>query len=312
MKRILLLGANGQVGFELARVLPPLGELHCATRSGQAGAAVCASVDLAQPDSLRRVLDEVQPQVIVNAAAYTAVDRAEGEAELAQRVNGAAVGELGAWAATHDAAVVHYSTDYVFAGEGERPWREGDATAPLGAYGRSKLAGEQALAASGCRHLILRTAWVYGARGHNFLLSMLRLARERDQLRVVADQIGSPTPAALIAAATAGVLARWMQHEDMRRHGGVYHLVSSGQCSWHEFADAIVARAHAAGLLSRRVPVEPIGSDEFPTPAQRPHWSVLDTSHLAHTFDVHLPSWQQGLDQVLTDLLAAMPASLEP
>lgn len=305
MKRILLLGANGQVGFELARVLPPLGALVCATRSGQAGVAACEAVDLAEAGSLAGLLERVQPQVIVNAAAYTAVDRAEDEPQLAGRINAEAVGEIGAWAVAHDAAVLHYSTDYVFAGHGQRPWRESDATDPLGVYGASKLAGEQALAASGCRHLIVRTAWVYAARGHNFLLTMLRLARQRERLTVVSDQIGSPTPAPLIAAASAALLARWpgQGQAGPRREAGTYHLVSAGECSWHAFADAIVERAHAAGLIPRRVPVDPIASDAFPTRAARPAWSVLDTTRLRDTFGVALPPWQQGLDLVLTDLL---------
>ncbi len=314
MKRILLLGANGQVGFELARVLPPLGDLVCATRSGRAGVSICEVADLAGHDSLARVLDAVQPDVIVNAAAYTAVDRAEDEPELAQRVNAEALGEMGTWAAEHDAAILHYSTDYVFSGEGDRPWRENDATAPLGAYGRSKLAGEQALTATGCRHLILRTAWVYAARGHNFLLSMLRLARERDELRVVADQQGSPTPAPLIASASAALLARWLSlpADAQRDRSGVYHLTSTGTCSWHQFADAIVELAHAAGMLPRRVPVTAITSGEFPTRAARPAWSVLDSGRLRDTFDLALPDWRKGLELVLTDLAVASASKMEP
>lgn len=314
MKRILLLGANGQVGFELARVLPPLGELVCATRTGRAGVASCERADLADIESVTDLLDRVQADVIVNAAAYTAVDRAEEEPELAQRVNGAAMTVIGTWASRNNAVVVHYSTDYVFDGQGDRPWREDDATAPLGVYGKSKLAGEQALANSGCCHLILRTAWVYAARGHNFLLSMLRLARERDELRVVGDQHGSPTPAPLIAAATAGVLTRWlaMPGDEQKTRSGVYHLTSAGDCSWHQFAEAIVERAHAAGLLPKRVPVAAITSAEFPTPAARPAWSVLDSGRLRETFDIALPEWQNGLDLVLTDLAAASANERKP
>jgi len=217
--KILLLGANGQVGFELARSLAPLGELHVATRTGSERVA---AVDLANPETLDAALHAVQPDIVVNAAAYTAVDRAEDEPELADRVNHRAVGEIGAWAAKHDACVVHYSTDYVFDGHGivedsgsPRAYREDDATAPLGAYGRSKLAGEQALAASGASHVVFRTAWVYAARGHNFLRTMLRLAAEREELRVVADQVGAPTPARWIAKATD-----WAVELDRRAHQG--------------------------------------------------------------------------------------------
>ncbi len=312
MKRILLLGANGQVGFELARVLPPLGDLVCATRDGRRTSCACEAVDLGDAAALKRVLDTTQPDLVVNAAAYTAVDRAEDEPQLATRINAEAVGEIGAWAAQRDAAVVHYSTDYIFAGDGNQPWREDDATDPLGAYGRSKLAGEQALLDSGCRHLVFRTAWVYAARGHNFLLTMLRLARQRDVLKVVSDQIGCPTPAALIAAATAAVLARWLDlpGDAQQSRAGTYHLACAGHCSWHEFASAIIERAHAAGLLPRAVPIESIAGADFPTRAARPSWSVLDTSRLRETFGVALPPWSRGLDLVLTDLAAV--ASKEP
>ena len=205
--KILLLGANGQVGFELQRALAPLGELVCATRSGTlSGGAVCARGDIADFDRLAALLDRVAPTLIVNAAAYTAVDRAEDEPDLARRINGEAVGGLGAWARRHAALVVHYSTDYVFDGQGRAPYAVDAPTAPLGAYGASKLAGEVALRASGAEHLILRTAWVYAARGANFLRTMLRLARERDRLTVVDDQRGAPTPARLIATATVAAL----------------------------------------------------------------------------------------------------------
>ena len=208
--KILLLGANGQVGFELLHALAPLGELTVATRDGTlTNGSPCMAVDLGDEVSLARSLDGARADLIVNAAAYTAVDRAEDEPELADRINHRALGEIGAWAAAHGAHVVHYSTDYVFDGGARRPYREDDPTAPLGVYGRSKLAGEQALAASGASHLIFRTAWVYASHGHNFLRTMLRLAAERDELRVVADQVGAPTPARWIARTTAAVLAQW-------------------------------------------------------------------------------------------------------
>jgi dTDP-4-dehydrorhamnose reductase len=303
--KILLLGANGQVGFELQRSLAPLGDVVPATRSGSLpGALPCESVDLYDAASLRALCDRVAPQLIVNAAAHTAVDRAEDEEALAQQANGEAPGVLGEWASAHGAAVVHYSTDYVFDGQGQRPYREDDTTAPLGAYGRSKLAGEHALAASGAPFLNFRTAWVYAARGGNFLRTMLRLARERDRLSIVADQHGAPTPARLIAQTTACALARWFsQSQDERRAwSGHYHLVSSGECSWHEFANEIFTLAKSAGLLERIPEVAAIATSDYPTKARRPAYSVLDTHKLQNRFGLALPHWRQGLRDVIGEL----------
>ncbi|ANB19131.1 dTDP-4-dehydrorhamnose reductase [Dokdonella koreensis] len=309
--RILLLGANGQVGRSLQRPLAGLGEVICATRDGRLdGGGVALAADLGDPAGLALALDAAAATVIVNAAAYTAVDRAESEPDRADRINHRAVGEIGAWAASHGAAVVHYSTDYVFDGRGDRPYREDDPVAPLGAYGRSKQAGEQALQASGAEQLILRTAWVYAAHGHNFLRTMLRLAGEREELRIVADQVGSPTPAGLIAGTTAALLARW-RHLPAGERGaaqGVYHLTAAGACSWFDFAQAIFERAHAAGLLPRRPRVVPIASADYPTPAQRPAWSVLDCERLQTRFGLHLPAWEQGLREVVEALAAARSA----
>lgn len=299
--RTLLLGANGQVGFELARSLAPLGELVCASRDGKMpGGAACLAADLGSPASLAAALDSTQADVIVNAAAYTAVDRAEDEPQLAQRINARALAEIGAWAASNNALVVHYSTDYVFDGSGTKPYREIDAVAPLGVYGASKLAGEIALRASGCDHLILRTAWVYAARGHNFLRTMLRLARDRDELRIVADQHGAPTPARLISAATAAVLAQRMGGREMKP--GTYHLCAAGQCTWFDFAGAIFARAQAAGLIERVPRLVPIATAGYPTPARRPAYSVLDCSRIRDAFGLRLPTWQAGLDAVIGEL----------
>jgi dTDP-4-dehydrorhamnose reductase len=244
--------------------------------------------------------------VIVNAAAYTAVDRAEDEAALAMRVNGEAVGVFGQWAAAHGARVVHYSTDYVFDGNATRPWREDDAVAPLGVYGRSKLAGERALRDSGADHLLFRTAWVYAARGHNFLRTMLRLGAERERLSVVDDQRGTPTPAALIADVTAAALKHWLDGNDATRRAlkGTYNLVATGETTWCGFARAIMQRAATAGLLARAPEVAAISSAEFPTPAQRPAYSVLDTTRLRETFGIALPTWQHGLDAVIAELQA--------
>ena len=296
--KILVLGANGQVGFELLRALAPLGKLVAATREGElADGSFCLRADLIHPGSLAQALDEVRADVIVNAAAWTAVDGAEDEPDLVDRINHRAVAEIGMWAARHGSKVVHYSTDYVFDGSATRPYREDDPTAPLGVYGATKLAGEQDLRASGARHLILRTAWVYAARGHNFLRTMLRLAGEREELRVVTDQVGSPTPAHLIADVTAAVLAQSAAASD-----GTFHLVSSGQCSWHDFATAIVEGAAARGLLARTPRVLPIASADYPTRARRPAWSVLGCSRLENTFGLQLPDWRAGLAQVLDEL----------
>jgi|SRR5450432_526612 dTDP-4-dehydrorhamnose reductase len=303
--KILLLGANGQVGFELARSLAPLGDLFCATRDGLlASGEHCLRTDLAEPETLGNLLHETRPDIVVNAAAYTAVDRAEDEENLADRVNHWALTVLGAWAAQTGALVVHYSTDYVFDGQGTRPYCEEDATAPLGVYGRSKLAGEEALRASDCDHLILRTAWVYAARGKNFLLGMLRLARERDQLRVVNDQRGAPTTARLIADATLLALTHWLAFDAAKRATtrGTYHLCASGECTWYEFAGAIFQRAHFAGLIDRQPRVMPITTAEYPTKARRPAYSVLDTSKFCNVFRRHLPKWEHGLDTVVGEL----------
>lgn len=304
---ILLLGANGQVGHALREPLAMLGRLTCATRSGLLDdGSACLDVDLADTDSMARALDASDAGVIVNAAAYTAVDRAEDEPALADQINHRAVAEIGAWAARHDALVVHYSTDYVFDGQSDRPWHENDATAPLGVYGRSKLAGEQALRDSGAQHLILRTAWVYAARGQNFLRTMLRLAGERDELRVVDDQIGAPTSAPLIAKTTAHVLQRWLAMGEKEREVacGTYHLTTSLRCSWFEFATAIMQEAQSAGLLEKIPRMVPIVSVDYPTRAQRPAFSVLDNAKLTLVFGQQLQPWQQGLHEVIGELAA--------
>jgi dTDP-4-dehydrorhamnose reductase len=296
--KILVLGANGQVGFELLRALAPLAEVVAATRDGTlADGSCCVRADLADPASLAQALGDAHADIIVNAAAYTAVDRAEDEPVLADRINHLAVDEIGNWAAHNGATVVHYSTDYVFDGSATRPYREDDATAPLGVYGRTKLAGEQALHASGARHLVFRTAWVHAARGHNFLRTMLRLAADRDELRIVADQVGAPTPARLIADVTAAAIAN-----ASGAPGGTFHVASRGQCSWSGFADAIVEGAAARGLIVRVPRVVPIPSAQYPTRARRPAYSVLDGSRLENAFGLQLPDWRAGLDQVLDEV----------
>lgn len=294
--RILLLGGNGQVGRALRRTLPALGELVVATRDG-ADADVVADFDA--PQALPGLVARIAPDVVVNAAAHTAVDRAEAEPEEAFRANAEAPAALARGCAVTGALLVQYSTDYVFDGRGTRPYREDDATAPLGVYGASKLAGEEAIRASGARHAILRTAWVYAAHGRNFLHTMLRLAAEREELRVVADQIGTPTPAAWIAEATAHILRRGLAAS------GTWHLVAAGQTSWHGFAEAIMDEALAAGLLARRPRVLPIATADYPTPARRPAYSVLDTTKAQREFGLAPPDWRAGLRATLRELAKA-------
>jgi len=293
---ILLLGANGQLGQELRRALAPLGTIVATTRSGALpDGSACEVADFDQPASLTVLLDRVRPALVVNAAAYTAVDRAEDDREAAFRANAEAPGVLAHWCAQAGVPLVHYSTDYVFDGQGTRPYREDDATAPLGVYGASKLAGEQAIRAAGGRHLIFRTAWVYASHSANFLRTMLRVGAERDVLRVVADQVGTPTPAALIADVTAQAL----QHDGAL--SGTWHLTAKGETSWHGFAEAIFAEAVATGVLPRAPKVEAITTAEYPTPAKRPAYSHLDVAKLEQDFGVTLPRWQDGLKRVIAD-----------
>ncbi|WP_426662521.1 dTDP-4-dehydrorhamnose reductase [Rhodanobacter aciditrophus] len=305
--RILLLGANGQLGRNFVEDggLVARGELITASRDGQRyDGATIETADLAAPDTLPALLDRLHPDVIINAAAYTAVDRAEQEESLATRVNGEAAGVLGRWAAAHGALVVHYSTDYVFDGTASAPYPVDASTAPLGAYGRSKLAGELALRDSGAAHFIFRTAWVYAPHGHNFLRTMLRVGAERDELRVVADQIGAPTSTALIVAGTLAALDAWQAGDATRRGAleGIHHLVASGHTNWHGFATAIFDGAHARGLLPRLPRVAAIATADYPTPAKRPAWSVLDNTGFAQRFGYALPDWQDGLHDVLDAL----------
>ena len=292
--RILLLGGNGQVGHECRRSLATLGEVVITTRSGNLPDGTdCESLDLARLDTIAPLVERVAPDVVVNATAYTAVDRAEDDVDTAFLINRDAPARLAEVCAARGSRLVHFSTDYVFDGAGTRPWREDDAPAPLGVYGQSKLAGEQAIQASAAHHLILRTAWVYGLHGANFLLTMLRLAEEREELSVVADLVGSPTPAWLIADVTATILRQGMAAS------GVCHLVSAGQTSWHGFAEAIFYEAHDLGLLARKPRVTPIPTSGFPTRATRPAYSVLDTGRLEREFGIELPAWRQALRTTL-------------
>lgn len=299
--KLLLTGVDGQLGFELARSLAPLAELHCSTLSGKLpGGGNCVAIDLSDAAAIQRQLDQLRPEIVVNPAAYTAVDKAESDSALAHRINADAPAALANWCREHDALLLHYSTDYVFPGNAERPWREDDAAAPLGVYGASKLAGEQAIRESGCRHLILRTAWVYSARFANFLLTMLRVGRERDELRVVADQVGAPTTARGLASVSAALLARAgsLRPDQL----GTFHCTHAGQTSWHGFAEAIFAQALQGGLIERAPIVHAIPSSDYPTPARRPAYSVLDTGKLANAHGLRLPDWQIGLAQVIEEL----------
>jgi dTDP-4-dehydrorhamnose reductase len=290
--RILVLGSDGQVGFQIMRTLAPLGEITGSRLDGAAG----LKIDVTDHASLERVLVALRPKLIVNAVAYTAVDRAEEEPKLATAINATAVGVLGAVAARIGAAVVHYSTDYVYSGVTDRPWREDDTAAPVNAYGRSKLAGDEALLASGADALILRTSWVYDRRGRNFLLTMRRLLAERDEVRVVADQIGAPTWARLIAQGTALILAQTAV--DGFRLGdrrGVYNLTCGGATSWHGFARAI------RDFTGARCRVIPVPTAEYPLPAPRPADSRLDNAKIEATFGVRLPDWHDALRLCLED-----------
>lgn len=291
---ILLLGANGQVGRELQTAFAGFGHLTVAVR---------ASADLALPDQLRDLVRRTAPDVILNAAAYTAVDRAESEPELAMRINADAPRVLAQEALRLGALLVHYSTDYVFDGSKNEPWTEGDFTNPLSQYGASKLAGEQAIAAAGCRHLIFRTSWVYGPHGRNFLFTMLRLARERDRLSIVNDQFGAPTTSIEIATATRKIIEGLATGAfgDEKNCAGIYHMTCAGSTTWFGFAQAIFARA--GNLLGRKVPeLVPIATEQFPTPAKRPRNSVLSNDKLHARFGIALAPWHQALDDVMNVL----------
>ena len=291
---VLLFGGNGQVGHELRRSLRALGDVVVTTRSGQLPeGARCEVADFDCPDSLAALVQRVAPAIVVNAAAYTAVDKAEDDVDAAFRTNAEAPGVLARACALRDIPFVHYSTDYVFDGQGSRPYREDDPTAPLGVYGASKLAGEDAIRAAGGRHLILRTAWVYGQHGHNFMKTMLRLGADRDELRVVADQVGTPTPAALIADVTAELLGL------RDAPSGTFHLTPRGETSWHGFAEAILEEALARGLIPRAPKVIPIATSDYPTRARRPGYSRLDIGRLEQVLGRALPEWRTGLRQVL-------------
>jgi dTDP-4-dehydrorhamnose reductase len=295
--KILLTGKNGQVGFELQRSLAPLGEIIPVDQ---------VDCDLSSPESIRQLVQTVKPDIIVNPAAHTAVDKAESEPALAQAINGMAPGIFGEEAAKLGALVVHYSTDYVFEGNKAGFYTEDDAPNPQSVYGKTKYAGEQALAASGARHLIFRTSWVFGAHGANFAKTMLRLAGEREGMKVVADQFGAPTSAALLADVTAQVLGQYLHRPANADFPyGLYHLVAAGKTNWHEYAQAVVMTAKAAGrpLKLCHADIQAITTAEYPLPAPRPANSCLDTTKLKTTFGLCLPDWRHGLQHVMTQIL---------
>ncbi|MBB1060306.1 dTDP-4-dehydrorhamnose reductase [Marilutibacter spongiae] len=290
----LVIGANGQLGHALVRSLSTLGTVVAATRDGErVGGGRCEAVDLADGAAIGSLIERVRPDVVVNAAAHTAVDKAEQEPDVAFRINAQAPAAMARACARQGIALVHYSTDYVFNGGAHRPYTEADPTDPLGVYGESKRAGERALAESGARYLVLRTAWVYGLHGHNFLRTMLRLGAERDELRVVDDQVGTPTPAWLIADTTAAILEKGIQAD------GIRHLTARGQCSWCDFAVAIMDEATASGILPRKPRVVPIRTSEYPTPARRPAYSVMDVGRLEQEYGLELPDWRDALSRTL-------------
>ncbi|GGP25448.1 dTDP-4-dehydrorhamnose reductase [Silvimonas amylolytica] len=297
MRRILITGKNGQVGFELQRSLSVLGEVIAVGRE---------DCDLADPAAIDALVNRIAPDVIVNPAAYTAVDRAETDVSAARAINEMAPATLAAAALRHGALLVHYSTDYVFDGAQTTPYQEADVAAPRSVYGQTKRAGEVAIELSGCRHVTLRTSWVYGVWGNNFAKTILRLAHERDALKVVADQFGAPTPAALIADVTAHLVARYLAGADAAAFPfGTYHLTTRGETSWHGYAKTLIMAARALGAQIRLDPsaITPVSTAEYPLPAPRPANSRLSTEKLQNTFGLDLPHWEQALAHVLRQLI---------
>ncbi|MDQ3186297.1 MAG: dTDP-4-dehydrorhamnose reductase [Pseudomonadota bacterium] len=295
--KILLFGKGGQVGWELQRSLAPLGELVALDADSQ---DLCG--DFTDLEGIAQTARAVAPDVIVNAAAYTAVDKAESEPERVRTINALAPAVLARESRKLGAWLVHYSTDYVFNGRGSKPWVETDPTGPLSVYGSTKLEGEEAIFASGCHHLIFRTSWVFAARGGNFAKTMLRLAQERERLTVINDQIGAPTGADLLADTTAHTIRTALQRQEL---SGLYHLVAAGETSWYGYARFVLNLAHQAEVRLKVAPesILPVPTSAFPLPAQRPENSRLDTSKLRSTFDLTLPLWQTGVARMLTEIL---------
>lgn len=296
--KILLLGCNGQVGWELQRSLQPLGEVIACDFDSSAD----RRADFTQPASVAALVDRVRPQIIVNSAAHTAVDKAESEVELARAINATTVGAIAERAAVIGSLLIHYSTDYVYDGSGSLPREESSPTAPLSVYGRTKLEGEELIRASGCRHVILRTSWVYAARGNNFIKAMLRLAAERETLSVIDDQIGAPTGADLLADVTALMIARITARD--AHLGGTFHCVAAGETSWFDYARFVIDWARANGQLVKVAPegLRAVPTSAYPTPAARPLNSRLSTAKLRSTFSLHLPDWRVGVERMLREI----------
>ena len=295
--KILLFGKDGQVGWELQRSLSVLGEVIAL---GRGSTEYCG--DFSRPEAIAETVRAIRPDVIVNAVAHTAVDKAESEPELARLLNATMPGVLAQEAARLGAWLVHYSTDYVFDGSGDRPWAEGDTPAPLSVYGATKLEGEQRIAQSGCLHLILRTSWVYAARGGNFAKTMLRLAQERERLTVIDDQWGAPTGADLLADVTAHAIRHVRQHPEA---GGLYHVAAAGFTNWNLYVKhvLVLAQQEPSAIKIKATEVAPVPTSAFPTPAQRPHNSRLNTEKFRTTFGLALPSWESGVARMLTEIL---------
>jgi dTDP-4-dehydrorhamnose reductase len=293
--KILLFGKNGQVGWELQRSLAPLGELIALDRQEEGN--LCG--DLSNLDGITKTIKKVAPDVIVNAAAYTAVDKAESEPDLAERINTHAVRVMAHEAAQLGALLVHYSTDYVFDGSGSSPWQETDPTAPLSVYGQTKRNGEQAIINSRCRYLIFRTSWVYAARGQNFAKTILKLAEERDELNVIDDQVGAPTGAELIGDVSAHAIRAAISNPAL---SGVYHLAAAGESSWCAYAQFVIEVARRQGQRLSVAEINPIPTSQYPTPATRPLNSRLDTTKLKSTFALCLPHWKRGVERMLNEL----------
>jgi dTDP-4-dehydrorhamnose reductase len=302
--KILLIGGNGQVGHALTSTLQTLGEVVVCTRAELDLSVVGGRMDAGADCPIAALVSRVKPSIIVNATAYTAVDRAETETELAHTINAVAPGQLARVAHAVGACMVHYSTDYVYAGTKNSPYVESDETHPLSAYGRSKLAGERAVAEACPRHLIFRTSWVVGAHGGNFLKTMLKLAQERDALRVVADQVGAPTSAALIAETTTQILSQMLGQPADDPRWGIYHLTAGGATNWHVYASYVIAQARTAGWPIKVADgaIAAIRTGDYPVAATRPMNSCLDTSKVRQAFGVRLPDWRVGVDEVLVAL----------
>lgn len=298
--KILLLGKDGQVGWELQRALIVLGEVIALSRHPERTPYGVLSGDLSDLVGLRETIRGVAPDVILNAAAYTAVDKAESERELARTVNALASKVMAEEAKELDALLVHYSTDYVFDGTGTRAWQESDQVSPVNHYGETKLEGEQLIVASGCKHLIFRTSWVYAARGNNFAKTMLRLAKERQTLNVIADQVGVPTSAELLADVAVHALQKTLIDPGL---SGIYHLAPAGETSWHAYATYVTEFARANGECLAVETINPIVTTEYPTPARRPLNSRLDTKKLRDSFSLHFPDWEVGVTRMLMEIL---------